>query len=254
MIALTGFGIALLVGMTGVGGGVLTVPLLMVFFGVDPAHAVGAALLFSTAIKLLLVPLAAARGQVNWRVLGWMLLGGLPGAMLGSVALKGLMASGAKSAVQFLLGLIIASAAGIHLSSVYRKKRGDGDGGIRRDKPRMLGGLMFPVGLEVGFSSAGAGALGSVALLSLTSLAPAAIVGTDLAFGLVLSALAGGLHFSFGDVDMGLLGQLLTGGLAGAAAGAFLSTQISQRHLKLILSSSLLLIGLHLCWGAVRHT
>jgi uncharacterized membrane protein YfcA len=250
MIALTGFGIALLVGMTGVGGGILTVPLLMILFGVDPAHAVGAALLFSTSIKLLLVPLAAARGQVNWRVLGWMLLGGVPGALLGSVALKGLMASGAKSVVQFLLGVIIASAATIHLAAAKRKKA-DGDA-PRKDRPRTLGALMFPVGLEVGFSSAGAGALGSVALLSLTSLTAAEVVGTDLAFGLGLSAIAGGMHFHFGDVDTALLTQLLTGGLAGAAVGAFLASQVSQRFLKLVLSSSLLLIGLHLCWGAIR--
>ena len=249
MIALAGFLIAMLVGMTGVGGGTLTVPVLMIFFGVDPAHAVGAALLFSTAVKLLLVPLAAARGQVSYRILGWMLLAGIPGALLGSFALKGMMAAGAKSTVQFLLGAVIASAATIQVGALLRKKNGDR---AATDRPRTLGALMFPVGLEVGFSSAGAGALGSVALLSLTSLSPAAVVGTDLAFGLALSAIAGGVHFQFGDVDMALLQQLLTGGLAGALTGAFLSTQVPQRVLKGILASSLFGIGLHLCWGAVR--
>ena len=248
MIALAGFLIAMLVGMTGVGGGILTVPILMIFFGVDPAHAVGAALLFSTAVKLLLVPLAAARKQVSYRILGWMLIGGIPGALIGSVALKGMMAVEAKSTVQFLLGLVIASAATIHLAAARKRNAARNS----TDRPRTLGALMFPVGLEVGFSSAGAGALGSVALLSLTTLTAAEVVGTDLAFGLALSAIAGGVHFQFGDVDMILLQQLLTGGLAGALAGAFLSTQVSQRMLKLILSSSLLCIGLHLCWGAIR--
>lgn len=246
MIALMGFAVALLVGMTGVGGGVLTVPLLMLLFGVEPVHAVGAALLFSTCVKLLLAPLAAFRGQVNWRVLGWMLLGGLPGAVFGSVALKGLVDAGQKSAVQFLLGVIIASAATIHLRS------GRGVARVGRDRVRTLAALMFPVGIEVGFSSAGAGALGSVALLSLTPLTAAQVVGTDIAFGLVLSSAAGGLHFHFGDVDMALLRQLLLGGIPGAICGAFLASQVSQRILKTVLSSSLLLIGFHLCWGALR--
>ena len=248
MIALAGFLIAMLVGMTGVGGGILTVPVLMIFFGVDPARAVGAALLFSTSVKLLLVPMAAARGQVNYKILGWMLIGGIPGALLGSFALKGLMDSGAKSVVQFLLGLVITSAASIHFWSLMRKKVAR----VNQDRPRTLGALMLPVGLEVGFSSAGAGALGSVALLSLTSMTTAQVVGTDLAFGLALSAIAGGVHFQFGDVDMALLRELLAGGLAGALAGAFLATQVSQRALKVVLSSSLFGIGLHLCWGAVR--
>jgi uncharacterized protein len=249
MIALAGFLIAMLVGMTGVGGGILTVPVLIIFFGVSPSHAVGAALLFSTSVKLLLVPLAAARGQVNYRILGWMLLGGIPGALLGSFALKGMMDAGAKSVVQFLLGLVITSAASIHFWSLLRKNPAER---VNTNRPRTLGALMLPVGVEVGFSSAGAGALGSVALLSLTSLTATQVVGTDLAFGLALSAIAGGVHFQFGGVDMALLRELLSGGLAGALAGAFLSTQVSQRVLKVVLSSSLFGIGLHLCWGAIR--
>lgn len=248
MIVVAGFLIAMLVGMTGVGAGTLTVPVLMIAFGVDPVHAVSAALMYSTAIKMLLVPLAAARQQVNWRVLGWMLLGGAPAAILGGLALNRMAGGGAKSAVQFILGLVITSAAAINLIWSIRKR----EVALRRDRSHWLAGLMFPVGLEVGFSSAGAGALGSVALLSMTAMPAAEIVGTDLAFGLGVSALAGGLHMSYGNLDTALLTQLLAGGLPGAAMGALVATRIPPRGLKVVLSCSLLLIGLRLCASAVR--
>jgi len=185
---------------------------------------------------------------VNWRVLGWMLLGGAPAAIIGGMALNHMVGAGAKTAVQFILGIVIASAATINLTWSIRKR----EPSQRADRSRWLAPLMFPVGLEVGFSSAGAGALGSVALLSMTTMSAAEVVGTDLAFGLGVSALAGGLHFSYGNLDTALLSQLLLGGLPGAAAGALMATRIPPRALKMVLSSSLLLIGLHLCISAAR--
>lgn len=249
LLAVAGFLIALMVGITGVGGGVLTVPVLILLFGVEPAQAVGSALVFAAVIKFFLVPLVAARKQVDWRVLGWMLLGGVPGAVIGGFALKSLNDAGAKPLLNFVLGLIIASAAVIHLRFALRAK--SGQVAAARDRSRWLGLLMLPVGLEVGFSSAGAGALGSIALLSFTTLAPAAVVGTDLAFGLGVSTIAGGLHLRFGDGAWGIIGPLLSGGIPGALVGALVSTRVSARALKFALSTSLLFIGLHLCWTAV---
>ena len=254
MIAVAGFLIAVMVGMTGVGGGVLTVPVLMLLFGVDPLKAVGAALIFAAAIKLILVPLVAFRGQVNWRVLGWMLLGGTPGVFIGGFAIRSLAAAGAKSYVQFLLGLIVLTAASLQLryALMAARERNAVPSSVR-DRRRLLGFLMSFVGAEVGFSSAGAGALGSVALLSFTRLNPLEVVGTDLAFGLVLSTLAGGLHLSFGNVDRELVMQLLAGGLPGAICGSLLASQVSPRGLKLVLSTSLIGIGINLCWQAVAR-
>ena len=173
MIALAGFLIALMVGMTGVGGGVLTVPVLMLLFGVPPLKAVGAALIFAAVIKMILVPMVAFRGQVNWRVLGWMLLGGVPGVLLGGLAIRQMVASGAKSYVQFILGLVVLTAASIQLRYALMAARSKQSVvSTTKERRRLLGGLMTFVGAEVGFSSAGAGALGSVALLSFTRLNP----------------------------------------------------------------------------------
>src|SRR5438046_10579101 len=89
-----------------------------------------------------------------------------------------------------------------------------------RDRSPLLTWLMFPVGAEVGFSSAGAGALGSAALLSLTTLAPAQVVGTDMVFGLLTSVVGGGFHLSAGHFQGAMLMKLIISGVTGAIAGA----------------------------------
>ncbi len=85
---LIGFIIAVFIALTGVGAGTITTPLLILFLGVPAAMAVATGLLFSAAVKLVLVPAQIARKQVSWRVLGFMLLGGLPGVLLGSLVLE----------------------------------------------------------------------------------------------------------------------------------------------------------------------
>jgi uncharacterized membrane protein YfcA len=107
------------------------------------------------------------------------------------------------------------------------------------------------IGGEVGFSSAGAGAMGALAILSLTELPPAKVVGTDMVFGLVLSVLGGGLHVSAGHYDSSMLIKLIAGGVLGAISGATLSTVLPPRPLRLALSAWLATLGAQLCWKAV---
>src|SRR5271165_6512680 len=89
-----GFLIALFIALTGVGAGTITVPTLVLFLAVPSAEAVGIGLMFSAAVKLILVPAQIARGNVNWRTLGYMLLGGAPGVLIGSLFLKHLITTG----------------------------------------------------------------------------------------------------------------------------------------------------------------
>jgi uncharacterized membrane protein YfcA len=102
----------------------------------------------------------------------------------------------------------------------------------------------------VGFSSAGAGALGSLVLLNLTGLTPAQVVGTDLCFGLVVSSIGGAWHLSAGDYNSTLLRGLILGGLAGVLLGAWLSSVLPARPLRTALSMALFLLGIELCWKA----
>jgi hypothetical protein len=102
---------------------------------------------------------------------------------------------------------------------------------------------MFPVGAEVGFSSAGAGALGSAALLSLTPLLPAQVVGTDIAFGFIVSLIGSGAHWFSTTTNLALLLQLTAGGVAGAVSGALISNSIPRRTLRFALWLWLLVLG-----------
>ncbi len=237
---LIGFFIALFIALTGVGAGTITVPLLVLFLGVPAPEAVGIGLMFSAAVKLVLVPTHMIRGNIAYRTLGLMLLGGAPGVLIGSLLLQHLLTAGSQNLLNALLGVILVSTAAWQILRSFRPMTQDDS---RPDRSRFLPWLMFPVGAEVGFSSAGAGALGSAALLSLTPLAPLQVVGTDIAFGFALSLLGSGAHWLARGIDTSLLAQLVAGGMAGAISGMVLSTRIPRRPLRLVLWIWLLILG-----------
>src|SRR5438477_12039395 len=116
-----GFLIALAIAVTGVGGGVITAPVLMLFFKMPPAQSVGTSLLFAALVKLLVVPVYLYRRLVSFRILGLMLLGGLPGVVAGGAFLKHLHATGKDGVLYLALGGTIAAMAAFNL---YRSWRG----------------------------------------------------------------------------------------------------------------------------------
>lgn len=237
---LVGFIIALFIALTGVGAGTITVPVLVLFLGVPAPVAVGIGLTFSAAVKFILLPTQILRRNVAWRTLGYMLLGGAPGILLGSLYLRHLATSGSTNVLNLLLGAVLVATASWQILYSFRPASRQGP---PRDRSPLLAWLMFPVGAEVGFSSAGAGALGSAALLSLTPLEPAQVVGTDIAFGFVISLLGSGAHWSWQGPNAQLLIELIAGGIAGAVAGTILSTRVPRRPLRFALWIWLLILG-----------
>ena len=237
---LIGFIIAVFIALTGVGAGTITTPLLILFLGVPAPIAVATGLMFSAAVKLVLVPAQIARKQVSWRVLGLMLAGGLPGVLLGSLALRHLDVHGPQRLMHAILGAVLILTALWQISFSFRPARIEGE---RNDKAHWLPWLMFPVGAEVGFSSAGAGALGSAALLSLTTLTPGQVVGTDILFGFLTSLIGSGAHGFFHGTNSSLLTHLVIGGLFGVAFGTLASRWIPRRPLRFALWVWLLIIG-----------
>lgn len=235
-----GFFIALFIALTGVGAGTITVPVLVLFLGVPAPVAVGMGLMFSSAVKLILVPAQIVQRNVAWRTLGYMLLGGAPGVLVGSLILKHLVSSGSESQMNAILGAILVTTASWQILSFFRPLQSNP---TARDRSPWLSWLMFPVGAEVGFSSAGAGALGSAALLSLTPLAPAQVVGTDILFGFLVSLIGSGAHWSTQAGNADLLLQLVIGGVAGAVVGALVSTRVPRRPLRFALCVWLLILG-----------
>lgn len=246
---LIGFVIAVFIALTGVGAGTITTPLLILFLGVPAQVAVQTGLMFSAGVKLVLVPTQIARRQVNWRVLGLMVLGGLPGVLLGSLVLNHLATLGSRHLMNVLLGVVLVLTALYQIAFSFRAPKPNR---IVRDRARWLPWLMFPVGAEVGFSSAGAGALGTAALLSLTTLNPVHVVGTDIVFGFVLSFIGSGAHLLHGSVHWPLLRHLLIGGLAGVAAGTWGAHFVPKRPLRFALWLWLFAIGAQLLVHGLR--
>ncbi|MER3537131.1 MAG: permease [Thermus sp.] len=245
MALLLGFLIAFAIGVTGVGAGTVTAPLLILFLGLPPEVAVGTALLFGFLVKVPAGGVYLLRGQVDSGALRRLLLGGVPGVLLGSLLLTGL--KGAKELVLLLVGLTVILSAGLGL---WRSLRRVSEG---RERPWLIPPAAFGIGLEVGFSSAGAGALGTLLLLYATRLSPQKVVGTDLLFGLVLSLLGGGVHLLFGQVDPGLLLALATGGVLGGAFGALTATRLPKEPFRVALLLWLLFIGAQLAYRGVVH-
>lgn len=245
-----GFIIAAFITLTGVGAGTITTPLLILFLGLPAPVAVSTGLMFSAAVKLVLVPSQIANKQVAWRVLGYMLLGGLPGVLIGSFVLRRLNLHGSDLLLNGILGIILVCTAAWQIFFSFRSYKVERP---RTDRSRWLPWLMLPVGVEVGFSSAGAGALGTAALLSLTSLAPAQVVGTDIVFGFLLSLIGSGAHGFLHGASTGLLQHLILGGLAGVIFGTLSSRWIPRRPLRFALWIWLLLIGAQFLYTNVNR-
>jgi uncharacterized membrane protein YfcA len=237
-----GFVIALAISLTGVGAGSMTTPLLILLLGVAPTTAVGTALTFGAIVKLASVPFYAFRRQVNLRILRILLAGGIPGVLLGAFSLEWLKRASFSGVLYITLGGLIVFTALFHLYRMFRPRPESG----HRERPHWIWSLAFPIGAEVGFSSAGAGALGSLLLLSFTRLTAAEVIGTDLCFGLALSAAGSVIQVGAGNYDAALLIKLVIGGLIGSLCGSMLAGRLPQRPLRVALLLMLVILGTQL--------
>jgi len=242
MEVLLGFVIAIAIALTGVGAGSMTTPLLILLFGISPATAVGTALTFSAIVKIASVPVYAVRRQINFRILRLLLAGGLPGVIIGAYLLDRLKRGPYQGALYGALGVLIVSTALFHLYRLFHPKPRSSN----TDRSRLLAWFALPIGAEVGFSSAGAGALGSLLLLGLTPLTAVEVVGTDLCFGLALSFTGSIIQLGAGNYDGALLLKLVIGGLLGALTGSLLAGRIAQRPLRVGLLLVLVILGCQL--------
>ncbi len=244
---LIGFAIAAAIATTGVGAGVITAPVLILVLGQSPPVAVGTALAFGTIVKIPALATYVRTGNVDWATARTMIVWGVPGVVGGGLLLERLSMSDLRGAVLLGVGAVVLVGAAAGLYRGWRPMQRD----QAESSAPMRGGvgpLSLPIGIEVGFSSAGAGALGTLLLLQRTRLAAATVVGTDLAFGLALAAVGGGLHIAHGSWSPGLLAQLAAGGVFGAIVGARFASHVPARTLRLALLSWLVFVGGHLTW------
>jgi uncharacterized membrane protein YfcA len=228
-VALAGLFVGFVVGLTGMGGGALMTPILVLVFGVLPIAAVSSDLAASAVMKPFGGWVHASRGTVNWRLVGWLCAGSIPSAFLGVLLLRQLGDDAAvQHTIKVALGVALLLAAGGMLLKAWvtRRQRGDGPAEpiVVRPIPTLLVGIGG--GLIVGMTSVGSGSLIIVALLALyPKLRANDLVGTDLvqAIPLVISAALG--HALFGDLQLDIAGAVLIGSIPGVLIGARISSR-----------------------------
>lgn len=239
--ALVGF----TVGLTGMGGGALMTPILVLFFSVNPATAVSSDLLTSLVMKPVGAAVHFRRGTVNWGLARWLAVGSVPAAFAGVFVLNEL-GSGEDVArrIKTLLGwaLIVAAVAMVARAFLGARARtrmtgGDGDPGpplqVKRGATVLIG---LAGGFIVGMTSVGSGSLMIVMLLLLyPRLSAKELVGTDLVQAIPLVGAATLSHLLFGHVDLGLTGSLLVGSLPGVYLGARVSSRAPDALIRPVL-------------------
>jgi uncharacterized membrane protein YfcA len=243
---LIGFLIAIAVGLTGIGGGSFTVPALLLLAGLTAGEAVGTAFLFAGVLRLIAAPFYLAGKQIHTRYLWLLLQGAVPGLLVGTWALRFLNRDAGGPVVILLLGVLLAASSSV---TFFRRVQNPAFAGRNY---RWLPWLALPIGVESGFSSAGAGALGTVLLLNYSEMTPAQVVGTDLLFGLVLAVIGSAFHWSFGSISMPILLQLLVGGVPGVVLGCLLARKVPAHRLKTAVATVAIFAGLQLVWAGSR--
>lgn len=251
--ALTG----LLVGLTGVGGGALMTPLLLLVFGVAPLMAVGTDLWFAATTKLFATRIHHSHGLIDWEVVNRLWLGSLTASALTLVWMK--LHPVDKTAVTLLQTAIAVAVLGTALGMLFQKplhalgrRLRTTDGGQFKAVQAPLTVLAGAVlGVLVTLTSVGAGALGAVFLAYLypLRLTTPRLIATDIVHAIPLAIFAGIGHLLIGNVNFGLLGNLLLGSIPAVIVGAMLSARLPHALLRGVLAVVLLLIGLKLWWS-----
>lgn len=257
MLVLAGALTGLLVGLTGVGGGALMTPLLLLVFGVAPITAVGTDLWFAAITKLFATRIHHGHGLIDWTVVKRLWLGSLTASALTLTWMKFYPVDA--EAVTILKTAIAAAVMVTAMGMLFQKplhalgrrlRTSDGDAFKTAQAPlTVLAGCVL--GVLVTLTSVGAGALGAVFLAYLYPfrLTPPRLIATDIVHAIPLAIFAGTGHLLIGNVDVGLLGNLLLGSIPAVMVGAMLSARLPHALLRAALALVLLTIGLKLWWS-----
>ncbi len=258
LYSLSGFLVGTLVGMTGLGGGSLMTPLLILLFGVPPTTAVGTDLLYAAATKTGGSLVHGFAHSIDWAVVRRLASGSIPATLITLLVLSYLSPNGeaARHLITIVLsGALFTTAAilvfGQSMVTIYRSKISELD--PRRTALATLAvGAML--GVLVSISSVGAGAMGVIALIILyPNLPMAKIVGSDIAHAVPLTLIAGAGHWMMGSVDWHIIGSLLVGSLPGIFLGSYFAIRIPERTLRLILAATLFVVASRIAYEHVHN-
>lgn len=247
VIVLAGLGVGFIVGLTGMGGGALMTPVLVLFFGIDPGKAVGSDLVVSMLMKPVGGGVHLRKGTVNLRLVAWLVLGSVPSAFLSVWIFSWLFGDDLNAVIQYAIGVALLLASfGLVAKGAFsgrRIVRGDVDDVVVKPLPTLLIGVFG--GVAVGITSVGSGSLMMPLLLVLyPTLTAGQLVGTDLVQAVPLVAAASLGHLLFGEVELGLTVGLLAGALPGVWLGAHVSSRAADHVIRPILAVALIVSGL----------
>ena len=254
-VSAAAFAVGIVVGMTGVGGGALMMPLLVLLFGVPPKIAVGTDLLFAAVTKMAGISIHSVRGTIDWQVVRRLSLGSVPAALLTGLLVYyfGRDSIRLDKVLLYALGvMLLLSALGVlakdRLHALGRRFRLGSASRFKRLQPAatVLAGALL--GVVVTLTSVGAGALGAAMLIYLypLRLTPAKLAGTDLMHAIPLACIGGAAYWFMGTIDWGLLGWMLAGSVPGVLLGSHWASRVSGGILRPMLAVLLSLTGVKL--------
>lgn len=250
LYSVSGFVVGAIVGLTGVGGGSLMTPLLILLFGIHPATAVGTDLLYAAITKSAGTLVHGLGRNVDWRVVGTLAIGSVTAA---TITLSWLSTAGGQSPdVAHLLGVVLGGMLVLTaLSLVLRRWLFRFAAGHRElpTRTRFIITVLFGalLGVLVSISSVGAGALGVTVLMLLYPRLPLLrIVATDIAHAVPLTLVAGLGHWMIGNVDWGMLGSLLVGSIPGIVIASLFAPKIPEAVVRFLLATVLAVVGIKL--------
>ncbi len=256
--AVAGFLVGALVGVTGVGGGSLMTPILIVLFGVSPATAVGTDLLFAAATKSVGSLVHGFNRTIEWRIVRRLATGSIPATVIALAVLSWLnmSAGGAHRVITAILAAALLLTAGVliarnRISALYAERLGKFD-------DRSIAALTVATGAALGFlvtfSSVGAGAIGVAALVLLyPRVSTVRIVGSDIAHAVPLTLVAGLGHGAMGSIDLHTLLSLLVGSFPGIFVGSSIASRVPDLLLRYVLAAVLVVVGARLALDIAEH-
>ena len=247
----SGFAVGFLVGMTGVGGGSLMTPLLILLFKIHPATAVGTDLLYAASTKSIGTLVHAVARTVDWKLVGLLAIGSVPATIATILVLSQFnqQSASAEHAITLTLGaVLVITAAFLILGKKIRDRYAERLQSLDRRKISLLTILLgLVMGVLVTTTSVGAGAIGVTVLLLLHPKMPAGnVVGSDIAHAVPLTLLAGAGHWYLGSINWALLSTLLIGSLPGIVLGSLVATRAGDTLVRVVLASVLILVGVRL--------
>jgi uncharacterized protein len=256
LYTISGFAVGLLVGMTGVGGGSLMTPILILLFGIHPAAAVGTDLLHAAATKTAGSIVHGLKGSIDWTVVRRLAIGSVPMTIVTIAAMSMFDINGntGRNLVNAVLTVaLIATAIALVFRGRIIARYADR---LARLAPQQVATLTIVVGAVLGtvvsLSSVGAGAIGVTCLLLLYPKLPAVkIVGSDIAHAVPLTLVAGVGHWLLGSVDFQIFGLLILGSVPGILLGSYAAVRLPEPALRIVLAATLLVVAAKLSFSLV---